>query len=516
MFDVLIREAGARFGLGDQAPRLVRMLLAFMTAKETGGLAGFLEKFKAADMGPMVQSWLGGGPSAQPVSNSQLEQVFGASGGLIPMLTGKLGLQRDNVTSALGYLVPAIVGKLTPGGNLPSQLPAEVNNLINEGQSLLAAPTVAAGQTVAAGKSGIGKWLPWIIVAIAALFALSYCNKNKTETPPEPAPVSTPAENDASAAVSDADDAMGDTIDSAGDAVSDAVDAVSDAASDAVDAAGDVAQDLADGAKDTAQAASDGISETGRTVMDYLASLGQEPEGAGAVAVTRDGLPGMNVYFDAGDESLAADFGERAQGLVDYLKNHPWMTARIAGFTSDGGSEASELAMNRASAVKAALALAGVPDSQIEVQEPLEAGGDSATDAAARRIEISLQNNEPQSAGLIAWLRGDMPAVNVYFDTGASDVHADFATKAADVLDYLKTHDDVEAVVSGYHDPTGDAAVNEALARERAEAVRDALVAEGISEDRVVLEKPADASGTDEVNASNATARRVEVVLRKS
>ena len=52
MFDVLIREAGARFGLGDKALPVAQMLLAYMTNRDTGGLAGFLEKFKAAGLGP--------------------------------------------------------------------------------------------------------------------------------------------------------------------------------------------------------------------------------------------------------------------------------------------------------------------------------------------------------------------------------------------------------------------------------------------------------------------------------
>ena len=117
MFDVLIREAGARFGLGDKALPVAQMLLAYMTNRDTGGLAGFLEKFKAAGLGPIIQSWLGGGPSAQPVSNSQVETVLGASGGLLSMITARLGVNRDNVTSAIGYLLPAIVGKLTPGGS---------------------------------------------------------------------------------------------------------------------------------------------------------------------------------------------------------------------------------------------------------------------------------------------------------------------------------------------------------------------------------------------------------------
>ena len=72
MFDVLLREVAARFGMGDKALPLVQMLLAYMTNKDTGGLIGFLEKFKAANLGPIVQSWLGGGPSAQPITNTQL------------------------------------------------------------------------------------------------------------------------------------------------------------------------------------------------------------------------------------------------------------------------------------------------------------------------------------------------------------------------------------------------------------------------------------------------------------
>ena len=45
MFDVLIREAATRFGLGDKALPVAQMLLAYMTNRDTGGLAGFLEKF---------------------------------------------------------------------------------------------------------------------------------------------------------------------------------------------------------------------------------------------------------------------------------------------------------------------------------------------------------------------------------------------------------------------------------------------------------------------------------------
>ena len=70
MFDVLIREVAVRFNLGDKALPLLQMLLACMTRQDTGGLPGFLEKLKAAGLGPAVQSWLGGGPSAKAVTAS--------------------------------------------------------------------------------------------------------------------------------------------------------------------------------------------------------------------------------------------------------------------------------------------------------------------------------------------------------------------------------------------------------------------------------------------------------------
>ncbi len=105
-----------------------------------------------------------------------------------------------------------------------------------------------------------------------------------------------------------------------------------------------------------------------------------------------------------------------------------------------------------------------------------------------------------------------MPALKVYFDSGQTEVHGDFAAKSADLVAYMREHTDVTAVISGYNDPTGDAAANAELAKNRAKAVQDALVAAGIPEERTELEKPAETTGTA---ATNAASRRVEVVLRK-
>ena len=105
-----------------------------------------------------------------------------------------------------------------------------------------------------------------------------------------------------------------------------------------------------------------------------------------------------------------------------------------------------------------------------------------------------------------------MPLLRVFFDSGKIEVAPEFADKSKALVDYLKANADVKAVISGFNDPTGNAAANAELSKNRAQAVQAALVAAGIPADRTVLEKPAETSGTA---ATNAASRRVEVVLRK-
>ncbi len=65
--------------------------------------------------------------------------------------------------------------------------------------------------------------------------------------------------------------------------------------------------------------------------------------------------------------------------------------------------------------------------------------------------------------------------------------------------------------VTGYADRTGSQVANVELAKRRATAVRDALVAQGIAADRVRLRQPQDVTGT----GSGREARRVEIAVGK-
>ena len=58
-----------------------------------------------------------------------------------------------------------------------------------------------------------------------------------------------------------------------------------------------------------------------------------------------------------------------------------------------------------------------------------------------------------------------------------------------------------KAVVSGYTDASGDPAMNEELAKQRAFAVRDALKAAGVAEDKIELKKPEQMTGSGDAAA---------------
>ncbi len=120
--------------------------------------------------------------------------------------------------------------------------------------------------------------------------------------------------------------------------------------------------------------------------------------------------------------------------------------------------------------------------------------------------------DEPAGAAVVGWTSSDAPALKVYFETGSAGVSSEFAEKASELVAYLKEHANAQAVISGFNDSTGDPERNAELSKERAEAVQAALVAAGVPQERTVLEKPVDATGTA---GTDSASRRVEVVVRQ-
>ncbi len=103
----------------------------------------------------------------------------------------------------------------------------------------------------------------------------------------------------------------------------------------------------------------------------------------------------------------------------------------------------------------------------------------------------------------------DFPAAKVLFASGKTEVPAESADAIKKVVEFLGTGKDAKVQLSGYNDPSGDPAKNAELSKQRAFAVRDALKAAGVVEDRIVLKKPDDTNKA----GSPDEARAVEISL---
>jgi cytochrome c oxidase subunit 2 len=100
---------------------------------------------------------------------------------------------------------------------------------------------------------------------------------------------------------------------------------------------------------------------------------------------------------------------------------------------------------------------------------------------------------------------GGLPA-KLYFDTGSAALSGEANSAIARAAIEVKAGT-AKAEITGYTDKTGNAAANEELAKSRAKAVRDALVAAGVPEASIVMKPPMFVTGS----GNDAEARRVEI-----
>ena len=97
--------------------------------------------------------------------------------------------------------------------------------------------------------------------------------------------------------------------------------------------------------------------------------------------------------------------------------------------------------------------------------------------------------------------------VKFYFASASAELATGANEALADAVAGVKSGK--RAVISGYHDATGNLERNQELAKKRAQAVQAALIALGAEAAKVELQKPQQT----EASGSNARARRVEVIL---
>lgn len=95
----------------------------------------------------------------------------------------------------------------------------------------------------------------------------------------------------------------------------------------------------------------------------------------------------------------------------------------------------------------------------------------------------------------------------VYFAVGKAEVDEADKGVVGNTVEVLAAKAGGIVLLSGFHDPSGDPAKNAELAKQRAQAVRDALVAGGVAADSIKFRKPESTVGT----GSPEEGRRVEI-----
>ena len=140
---------------------------------------------------------------------------------------------------------------------------------------------------------------------------------------------------------------------------------------------------------------------------------------------------------------------------------------------------------------------------------PVKMGdADAATPTAPVAAVSSAASDGATAAAPDAFVtHGDDRSADIYFASGSAQLPVEAGSALSGVLQTMLADDATEATIAGFHDASGNADVNAELSKQRAQNVRDAMVAAGVPADRIDLEKPAMTTGSGDA----ASARRVEV-----
>jgi K(+)-stimulated pyrophosphate-energized sodium pump len=147
--------------------------------------------------------------------------------------------------------------------------------------------------------------------------------------------------------------------------------------------------------------------------------------------------------------------------------------------------------------------IAAAPTAPPPTPAPLEKAPEPAAAAPA------TPPSPAPAAALTMKPEASVPAAKVYFGLDKTNLPGDVNKTLAAVVTYLKANADSKASISGFHDPSGNKDHNEELALNRARAVRAGLEKLGIPNDRVIMEKATETTGS----GKPAEARRVEVTV---
>ncbi|QRO14420.1 OmpA family protein [Moraxella osloensis] len=160
-------------------------------------------------------------------------------------------------------------------------------------------------------------------------------------------------------------------------------------------------------------------------------------------------------------------------------KTEPVATPVVASTTASTTTTTTTTEVSAASATNSmAMPVASTTDMAV-ASMPMASGTTETT-------ATTISSTEPS----VVFENGRL---SFYFATGEAQVAGNAKEKANDILEAAKQGKKIG--ISGYTDSTGNAAANEKLAKERAQAVRLFLIANGVPQLQLELIKPQDTTG---------------------
>lgn len=462
------------------------------------------------------------------------------SGNLLGHAAKFLGESESNTSSALGSILPSLLGTLVDKGSSESGASGimdmlkdsdsglldniggifgkgsgAVNGLLNGGSgilSMLLGNKVGGIVDLIASVSGLKKSSSSSLLKMAAPFLMSmigkYVKSNGLGISGLMDLLSGQKSHVASALPSGFGSALGlanfgdDTLlDKAGDLVSGAADKVGDAAESVVDGgkkvvsgAAEVVGDVGNAAVDTGKRVISGAADVAGDVGDAAVSTGG--------SILKWALPALIVL------GLLSWFGVKTCAPLDkagdMVKN---TTETVAGGAVDLVKDGADVVGDAAGAV-----VDGVAGAFSSVNE--------AAKSALGKIKFAAGSAGSQMMDFIeGGFKGDGKFTfrNLRFNSGSAAITGATAAEVDNLAAILKAYEGVNVVVEGYTDSTGNAASNVTLSENRANAVKNRLVAAGINGDRIVTKglgsaNPVASNDTKEGQAQN---RRIELRIVK-
>jgi uncharacterized protein YidB (DUF937 family) len=148
MFSSIIDGVNEKFDLGDKADALISAILALMTDSGRGGLAGFINRFRAVGLGDLAESWISSGANT-PVSYEQLESALGED--TLRGISEQVSTDYETTVKASEYVIPHLVDDLTPDGEIPNE-----SDLLSQVGGYLTGVGTSSGDDGTAADDGVG------------------------------------------------------------------------------------------------------------------------------------------------------------------------------------------------------------------------------------------------------------------------------------------------------------------------------------------------------------------------